>query len=120
MTVPKVKLSSRLPDGEHNGLLALHKRLAGATAPDMLVCVAFLDRVKDEHLDDTGEDVPVMRVRRIEALSDAEDANAVANLLLREFERRSGKAVLPLELENDLRAIVDAGIEPEEPGEPSE
>jgi hypothetical protein len=105
-----IKLVSALPSGEHNGLLAMHKHLL-ANPKDVLVAVVLLDRRRLEHDDDNGEDVPVVRVRRIEVLTDQGDADAVTRLLLREFERRTGRAVLPLDLENDLRAILDAGIE---------
>src|SRR5437870_3687250 len=107
-------MAAQLPNGELNGLLAVHKQLLNGKR-DVMVAIAILDRRQLVHEDDTDEDVPVVRVRRIEVLSDHEDADAVARLLLREFERRTGQAVLPLDLENDLRSILDAGIPDEDP-----
>jgi hypothetical protein len=54
-----------------------------------------------------------MRIRRIEAITDAGDRASLQRLMMREFERRTGQLVLPLDLENDVRAAF--GDESEAP-----
>jgi hypothetical protein len=120
--MPKVKMYPTLPDGDHNGLLAQHKRLSEPEPPGLLVAVALIDRKALVQDDDTHVLVPQMRVRRIEVITDKEDAESLTRLLLREFERRRGQPVLPLAMEGEideaLRAAVDHGIEtPDETGE---
>jgi hypothetical protein len=115
--VTTVKLAGTLPTGQHNGLLPLHARLVDGAKNDVLVAVALIDRRKLEHDDDSHMDVPTMRIRRIEIMSDKNDSGDLIRLMLREFERRTGQTVLPLDLEHDLREVVDAGVEASPPEE---
>lgn len=110
MPAPRtIKLSSTLPEGEHNGLLALHDRLVDQQSNELMVAVVMLDRrqlVYDD--DDNRTTVPVLRVRRSEVMNDKDDSH---ELMLRQFERRNGQPMLPIDLEKDLPAVVDAGID---------
>ncbi len=81
------------------------------------IAIALIDRRKLEHDDDSHMTVPTMRIRRIEIMSNKNDSGELVRLMLREFERRTGQTTLPLDLEKDLRAVVDAGVAAEEPAD---
>lgn len=101
----KVKIGSKLPDGESNGLVAVHGQLVDNPG-DLVVCIVMLDTEKIETILDTGEVIPTARVRHIEAVLDRADARELGRLLMRERERRLGATVLPLDLEQSLRSAV--------------
>lgn len=96
------KLSSSLPGGDSNGLGALSRKLID-NPEEVHVVIALVDCKQATTDFDTGDTEPTARVRRIEAVSD--DDRAVAHRMLRRaLEKRTGKAVLPFDLEEDLRA----------------
>jgi hypothetical protein len=96
------KLASKLPDGDRNGLSAI--ATAMVEHPDKVhVVVALVDCSKLTTNTDTGDVVPTARVRRIEVMRDVEDGRRLRQLLRREWERRTGKTVLPFEMEEELR-----------------
>lgn len=97
------KLAGRLPTGDANGLAAI--------AADMLdnpeqvhVVIALVDCSKITTDTDSGDVVPTARIRRIEAIKDPKDGRVLRSLLRREWERRTGKTVLPFEMEEELRS----------------
>lgn len=96
------KLSSSLPKGEANGLAAIARQLA-ERPEDVHVLLVLVDCSRITTDTDTGDVVPTARVRRVEAISDPADGRTLRKLLRREWERRTGKTVLPFELEEDLR-----------------
>lgn len=99
-----VKLAGTLPDGERNGLTQITADLV--TAPTQLhVVVAVVDCKRITTDLDTGDVVPTARVRRVEVVLDA-DKPAVLRLLRRSHEERTGQAVLPLDLEDELREAL--------------
>ncbi|HEU4422088.1 MAG TPA: hypothetical protein VFR67_06050 [Pilimelia sp.] len=97
------KLSSSLPQGEANGLAAIATALA-ETPETVHVVIALVDCSKITTNVDNGDVIPTARVRRIEAITDPQDGHRLRQLLRRQWERRTGKTVLPFELEDDLRA----------------
>ncbi len=100
------KLTSSLPNGEGNGLDVLIRDLVGD--PHRLhVVIGIVDCKKITTDNDSGEVVPTARFRRIEAVLDVEDKQVVKRLLQRALERRTGATVLPLDLEDELRAAFD-------------
>lgn len=103
------KLSSGLPQGEANGLAAIAADLAN-TPEKVHVVIALVDCSKITTNVDNGDVIPTARVRRIEAITDPQDGHRLRQLLRRQWERRTGKTVLPFELEDDLRAAF--GEEP--------
>lgn len=109
--MPDVKLASSTPNGENNGLLALWEALI-SSPQDVHVVVALVDCKRITTDSDTGEIVPTARIRRIEPINDAEDGKRLIRLLRRAFEQRTGKAVLPLGLEDDLRAVFGEDVDP--------
>lgn len=96
------KLGSSLPAGDGNGLAAITADLV-ANPHDIHVVVALVDCKKTTTDNDSGEVIPTVRVRRIEAIT-AEDKDLAAKMLRRALEKRTGKTVLPFELEEDMRA----------------
>lgn len=97
------KLSSALPQGDGNGLAAIARALID-TPHEVHVVVALVD-CKSSAIDhDSGEVVPTARVRRIEVVDDHDDKQIATQMMRRTLERRTGQVVLPLDLENDLKA----------------
>jgi hypothetical protein len=95
-------LSSSLPTGDGNGLAAIAHELT-ENPHKVHVVIALVDCVKTTHKTDSGDVIPTARIRRIEAVTDPEDGRRMRVLLRREFERRTGKTVLPFELEEEMR-----------------
>jgi hypothetical protein len=103
-----IKLTGSLPKGDANGLGPIIGDLVDDPAA-LHVVLAIVDTKKITTDADTGEVVPTVRVRRIEALL-PDDLKAARRLMERALERRTGKTVLPLTLEDDVReAFKDEG-----------
>jgi hypothetical protein len=96
-------LSGRLPTGEANGLGPIVAQLVDDPGA-VHVLVALVDAVKVTQLVESGDVVPTLRIRRIEAITDPADRKSMQRLLMREYERRTGQPVLPLALEEDVTA----------------
>lgn len=95
-------LAGSLPAGEANGLAAIARELV--EEPNRVhVVIALVDCSKITTKTDSGDVIPTARIRRIEAIKDLEDGRRMRVLLRREYERRTGKTVLPFELEEDMR-----------------
>ena len=96
------KLNSALPKGDSNGLDSLARKLIDE--PESVhVIVALVDCKKITTEVDTGDIEPTARIRRIEVITEA-DKTTVAKMLRRALEKRTGKTVLPFDLEEDVRA----------------
>jgi hypothetical protein len=97
------KLSPRLPQGSGNGLAdAAARLLANPHAKHVLL--AIVDVVKVEKVVDTGEEVPVVRVRRVELLL-REDAAQGEQLLRRALATREGRETLPFDVEDEITRL---------------
>lgn len=98
-----LKLSAALPASDDtNGLGVIADALV-ASPGDFHVVVAVLDCKKIETDTDTGEQTPTARIRRIEVVTRKDDKARLRALATRAFEKRTGKTVLPLDLEDELR-----------------
>lgn len=105
------KLQSSLPKGEANGLAALARKLIDQ--PEAVHVVVMLVDCKKISTDvDTGDIEPTARIRRIEAVL-SEDHPQAEKMLRRALEKRTGKTVLPFDLEEDLRSAF--GDDPDRP-----
>lgn len=94
-----VKLSSALPgDYETNGVDALQGDLVDE--PKILRCAFVWFDVKDIKIDvDSGEQVPVIRVRRIEPLGMADDVTkAIRAEVEKAMEARTGRTPIPWDI----------------------
>lgn len=107
-----VFLSGRLPVGESNGLGGIVADLVN-DPEHVHVLVVLADVIKVTRVVESGDTVPTLRVRRVEAIGDTDDRRTLERLLMREYERRTGQPTLPLELEDDVRsAFADLDAPP--------
>lgn len=95
------RLAARLPDGDGNGLAAIAHQLVDEPT-DIRVVIALIDTMKITANVDDGSHTATVRIRRIEVITDRTDQAHLRRLLMREFERRTGKTTLPLDLENAI------------------
>lgn len=96
------KLASSLPKGDGNGLDSLARDLIDQPH-DVHVIVALVDCKKITTDNDDGTIEPTARIRRIEVITEA-DKDLASKMLRRALEKRTGKTVLPFDLEEDMRA----------------
>lgn len=96
------KLASSLPGGDANGLVAIARQLID-TPHDVHVVIGLVDCKRITTDMDNGEIVPTARIRRIEVVNE-QDRDLAAKMMRRALEERTGKTVLPFDLEEDLRA----------------
>lgn len=91
-----VKLSARLAkDDELNGIDSLGADLVDN--PDQVICaIVWLDVAKVTHDVDSGDDLPTVRVRRIEPFGTVDKTpQNVIELAAELYERRTGRKPLP-------------------------
>lgn len=99
----EISLSGKLPRGDANGLGPLARALI--QEPEQIhAVIILLDCTKIVTEVDTGETIPVARIRRAEAIRPA-DMREAQRLIRRAWEQRSGDTVLPMELEDDIEAM---------------
>ena len=96
------KLAGSLPGGDANGLTAIARQLIDEPH-EVHVVVALVDCKSTKTDNDSGEVVPTARIRRIEVIGE-NDRDLAAKMMRRALEERTGKTVLPFDLEEDLRA----------------
>jgi len=118
----EVSLSGRLPRGDANGLGAIARELIHK--PEQVhALIVLVDCTRLVTEVDTGETIPVMRIRRAEAILKL-DLKEAQRLVRRAWEHRCGDAVLPVEMENDIDSIFEgfdpADSQPEQPTKPDE
>lgn len=94
----KVKLAGVLPGDENvNGLDHIADKMV-AHPENLLLCLAWIDVREVKDMTDTGERIPVARVRRIEYVSPAKDApQELRDMGVRLAEERTGKTPLPFD-----------------------
>lgn len=105
--------STGLPKGDANGLAPHSSMLVRPENRKKLwVALAILSvPVLVEDTDKNSTQAKV-RIRRVELIVDPADANDLQRILMRAYERRTGAAVLPLELEHDVEAAFN-GLDPD-------
>lgn len=104
------KIASALPGGDANGLTAIARDLID-NPHEIHVVVALVDCKRTTTDNDSGEVVPTARIRRVEVIG-GQDKDLAAKMMRRALETRTGKTVLPFDLEEDLRAAF-GGIDPD-------
>ena len=95
------KLKSTLPKGDANGLGPIAERLL-RDPHGMHAIIAIVDCPKTEIDHDLGEQIPVIRIRRVEGILRG-DRDMAERLMRRSLEHRTGRSVLSLELEDDVQ-----------------
>ena len=108
MSTP-VKLASALPAGDANGLAAIVSDLV-EDPTSLRVVISIIDTKELKTSIETGEIVPIARIRRIEAIP-AADMSAAKRLFRRAHEHRTGRTALPIEVEDEISAAFDAAGE---------
>jgi hypothetical protein len=110
----EAKLSGETPKGDGWGIDAAVREMTeavmrGESSP-LVPCIAVID-VKEVRIDAaTGTRTPVVRLRRLEALTDLDRIRSAQRLLLREWEARRGEgALLPAE-ERELIDRAFSGV----------
>jgi len=102
-----IKMAGALPPGRANGLGPIATELIDNPQGYKIV-LAIVDCKETKTDTDTGEVSPTLRIRRIEAITGGDRAEA-QRLMRRALERRSGSLMLPLEFETELEsAFTDA------------
>lgn len=98
-----------LPKGDANGVSAItHALVEQPHRYHVLLCLVDCSKVTTDL--DSGETVPLARIRRAEVVT-AEDLKTAEQLIRRSLERRSGSTVLPLEIEDEISAAF-AQVDP--------
>lgn len=100
------KLAGSLPGGDANGLGPILRVLVEAPHRRHIV-IAVVDSKRTTVDNDSGEQVPTLRVRRIEVVR-RDDLDAAERLVRRALEERTGQTVLPLEIEDDIRDLFES------------
>ena len=98
-----VSLSGHLPAGDGNGLQAIVSALA-RDPKGLHVAITILDAKKIVTDADSGDVIPVVRIRRIEVVTDPEDMRVAERLMRRALDRRTGREALPYDLEAEIAA----------------
>jgi hypothetical protein len=99
--MPKIRLKAGLPSGESNGLV--HHAASFIDDPDALrLALVLLDTKAMVEDRDDGDTTALVRVRRIELISDTGDVRELQRIMLRANESRTGKAMLPFETEKAI------------------
>ena len=112
----EISLSGRLPKGDADGLGAIARDLI-AEPEKVHAVICLIDCTKIVTEVDTGETIPVARIRRAEAIRPA-DLKEAQRLIRRAWEQRCGDTVLPMELEDDIESLfqgVDLSSASEQP-----
>jgi hypothetical protein len=100
------KFSGTLPKGDLNGLTALSNQLLKNPKGTHII-VGVID-VKTITTDvDTADQIATVRFRRVEAIDPA-DADHAVRMMQRAAERRTGAAMLPMEMEDELKELMAA------------
>jgi siroheme synthase (precorrin-2 oxidase/ferrochelatase) len=100
-----VKLVGALPSGQNNGLPSLVDELVD-NPTRMHVALVILDCKATTTETDTGEVVPTARIRRIEPIR-REDRKAARRLMDRAMEERTGRTMLPIDLEDETASAFE-------------
>lgn len=101
-----VALAGKLPKGDGNGLAEMAPELE-KNRKQIRVAVVLFDVASYAQTTDDGTAEVKVRIRRIEAITDPDDAAAMERLLMRQFERRTGQTVLPIDLEADVEKAFE-------------
>ncbi len=102
-------LSGALPKGDANGLGPIVRTLIDEPHRFHVV-MAIIDCKSLATNFDTGDVVPTARIRRIEVML-PQDLTGAQRLMRRALEHRTGRTVLPLDLEDDIQ-IAFGRIDP--------
>jgi hypothetical protein len=95
------KMLATLPKGDGNGLVTIINDLINDSKA-LRVVIAIVDCNKVTRDTDTEEQIPTVRVRRIEVIADRDDMVIAETLMRRALERRTSGDSLPFDVERDI------------------
>lgn len=98
-----MKLTSSLP--KEHGLAPISRALIDDPRKSHAV-IALVDCKKITTDNDSGEIEPTARIRVIEVVTGS-DLHRVERMLRRALEKRTGQAVLPVDLEDELETVFE-------------
>lgn len=96
------RLAGTLPGGDANGLVAIARQLIDEPHA-VHVAIVLIDCKSSKVDHDSGEIVPTARIRRVEVIGE-QDTGLAQKMMRRALEERTGKTVLPFDLEEDMRS----------------
>jgi len=96
------RLAGSLPGGDANGLVAIARQLIDEPH-EVHVAVVLIDCKSSKVDHDSGEIVLTARIRRVEVIGE-QDKELAQKMMRRALEQRTGKTVLPFDLEEDMRS----------------
>lgn len=99
-----VKLASSLPKADEANGLAANAATYLAEGPGSLHVAVVVFVVNKCSNEETGDSIPTLRVGRVEPILDDQDCARMGRIATRAFERRTGATVLPLDMEDEIRA----------------
>jgi hypothetical protein len=110
MTDRQIKLTTKMPEGDANGLAdpdVIRRIFDDPT--QMRVGIVIFNAPKYDGDDAAEIETRKAQIVRIEAILDDTkgDASALQRLLMRAYERRTGATTLDAELEEDVRTAFD-------------
>jgi hypothetical protein len=97
-----MNIAGSLPKGEGNGLAPIVAELLN-DPHTVHVIVALVDCKSTKIDHESGDRIPTVRIKRVEAIV-GDDLDIARRLLDRAVEPRLGDVTLPFELEQDLRS----------------
>ena len=100
--MPDISLSGSLPGGDQNGLAKITSALV-KNPRKVHAVIALVDSSKTVMNHDSGDSMPVVRIRRIEVVL-PDDLAAAERLMRRALEARTGQTMLDMDLEDDLES----------------
>lgn len=101
--MPKIKLRAGLPVGDANGLTHHAPRIVESPKAYRVAIVVLKGKQNVDDFDDLDV-TTILRMLRIELVTDKGDAEVLQRLMMRATEQRTGKAMLPFESEQDLES----------------
>jgi short-subunit dehydrogenase len=104
-----MKLASKLPDGERNGLYGMEKALLqNPSGQQVVVMVVDCKSVTTDM--DTEEQQATARIKRAEWITD--DLETAQRLFENAVAKRTGQTVLPIEQANEIDRVFANIIDP--------
>lgn len=102
--MPKIKLKAGLPNGDANGLI--HHANLFIDDPDaarLALCLVGTKSTTEDR--DDGDITALVRVLRIELVTDKGDVTQLQRIMLRANEARTGKTMLPFDTEKAIQDV---------------
>lgn len=104
-----IALSSKLPEGDGNGLESIVFDLKDPSRIHVCICIVT---GKSGNVDyETGDIKTTARVRRIEVITDDDDLAVAHRLMMRALTKRTGQETLPYDLEEEIRSAFPTGVD---------